>query len=204
MSQSIISLVIIVLLVVVLASSIKIIHQQKIGLVERLGKFNRRLNPGPHLLIPIIDRVQYNLDMREQVVPFPPQGVITEDNLMVNIDSVIYFQIVDPERAAYEAQSYKTAIEQLTMTTLRNIIGGMDMEAALTSREEINQKLRSVLDEATGKWGINCLLYTSDAADDTPCVDLGGRRSRTYRAGSVGLPRRLPPGSLGHATTCQH
>lgn len=102
MSQSIISLVIIVLLVVVLASSIKIIHQQKIGLVERLGKFNRRLNPGPHLLIPIIDRVQYNLDMREQVVPFPPQGVITEDNLMVNIDSVIYFQIVDPERAAYE------------------------------------------------------------------------------------------------------
>ena len=188
MPQFIPSLVIIVLLVVVLSSSIKIIHQQKIGLVERLGKFNRRLNPGPHLLIPIIDRVQHNLDMREQVVPFPPQGVITEDNLMVNIDSVIYFQIVDPERAAYEAQSYKTAIEQLTMTTLRNIIGGMDMEAALTSREEINQKLRSVLDEATGKWGIKvnrvelraieppptirdamekgCLLYTSDAADE--------------------------------------
>ena len=186
MSQSIISLVIIVLLVVVLASSIKIIHQQKIGLVERLGKFNRRLNPGPHLLIPIIDRVQYNLDMREQVVPFPPQGVITEDNLMVNIDSVIYFQIVDPERAAYEAQSYKTAIEQLTMTTLRNIIGGMDMEAALTSREEINQKLRSVLDEATGKWGIKVNRVELRAIEPPPTIrdamEKGARAERDKRA----------------------
>ena len=186
MSQSIISLVIIVLLVVVLASSIKIIHQQKIGLVERLGKFNRRLNPGPHLLIPIIDRVQYNLDMREQVVPFPPQGVITEDNLMVNIDSVIYFQIVDPERAAYEAQSYKTAIEQLTMTTLRNIIGGMDMEAALTSREEINQKLRSVLDEATGKWGIKVNRVELRAIEPPPTIrdamEKGARAERDRRA----------------------
>lgn len=186
MSQSIISLVIIVLLVVVLASSIKIIHQQKIGLVERLGKFNRRLNPGPHLLIPIIDRVQYNLDMREQVVPFPPQGVITEDNLMVNIDSVIYFQIVDPERAAYEAQSYKTAIEQLTMTTLRNIIGGMDMEAALTSREEINQKLRLVLDEATGKWGIKVNRVELRAIEPPPTIrdamEKGARAERDKRA----------------------
>ena len=186
MFQSIISLVIIVLLVVVLASSIKIIHQQKIGLVERLGKFNRRLNPGPHLLIPIIDRVQYNLDMREQVVPFPPQGVITEDNLMVNIDSVIYFQIVDPERAAYEAQSYKTAIEQLTMTTLRNIIGGMDMEAALTSREEINQKLRSVLDEATGKWGIKVNRVELRAIEPPPTIrdamEKGARAERDKRA----------------------
>jgi regulator of protease activity HflC (stomatin/prohibitin superfamily) len=94
------------------------------------------------------------MDMRENVVPFPPQGVITEDNLMVNIDSVIYFQIIDPVRAAYEAQDYIKAIEQLTMTTLRNIIGGLDLEEALTSREEINQQLRVVLDEATGKWGI--------------------------------------------------
>jgi len=186
MPQIIPSLVIIVLLVVVLSSSIKIIHQQKIGLVERLGKFNRRLNPGPHLLIPIIDRVQHNLDMREQVVPFPPQGVITEDNLMVNIDSVIYFQIVDPERAAYEAQSYKTAIEQLTMTTLRNIIGGMDMEAALTSREEINQKLRSVLDEATGKWGIKVNRVELRAIEPPPTIrdamEKGARAERDKRA----------------------
>ncbi|MDO4412994.1 SPFH domain-containing protein [Cutibacterium sp.] len=186
MSQSIVVVVIIALLVVVLASSVKIIHQQKIGLVERLGKFNRRLAPGPHVVIPIIDRVQYNLDMREQVVPFPPQGVITEDNLMVNIDSVIYFQIVDPERAAYEAQSYKTAIEQLTMTTLRNIIGGMDMEAALTSREEINQKLRAVLDEATGKWGIKVNRVELRAIEPPPTIrdamEKGARAERDKRA----------------------
>ena len=186
MPQFIVVLVIIALLVAFLASSIKIIHQQKIGLVERLGKFNRRLTPGPHLVIPIIDRVQYNLDMREQVVPFPPQGVITEDNLMVNIDSVIYFQIVDPERAAYEAQSYKTAIEQLTMTTLRNIIGGMDMEAALTSREEINQKLRSVLDEATGKWGIKVNRVELRAIEPPPTIrdamEKGARAERDKRA----------------------
>ena len=150
MPQFIPSLVIIVLLVVVLSSSIKIIHQQKIGLVERLGRVNRRLQPGRPRRIPSIDGGRHHLDMRAQVVPFPPQGVITEDNLMVKIDSVIYFQIVDPERAAYEAQSYKTAIEQLTMTTLRNIIGGMDMEAAHTSREAINQKVRAGVAAATG------------------------------------------------------
>lgn len=186
MKEIIILVVIVALVVVALTSSVKIIHQQKIGLVERLGKFNRRLNPGPHLLIPIIDRVQYDLDMREQVVPFPPQGVITEDNLMVNIDSVIYFQIVDPERAAYEAQSYKTAIEQLTMTTLRNIIGGMDMEAALTSREEINQKLRAVLDEATGKWGIKVNRVELRAIEPPPTIrdamEKGARAERDKRA----------------------
>jgi regulator of protease activity HflC (stomatin/prohibitin superfamily) len=186
MAEIIVALVIIVLVVFILASSVKIIHQQKIGLVERLGKFHRRLTPGPHLVVPIIDRVQYNLDMREQVQPFPPQGVITEDNLMVNIDSVIYFQIVDPERAAYEAQSYRTAIEQLTMTTLRNIIGGMDMEAALTSREEINQKLRSVLDEATGKWGIKVNRVELRAIEPPPTIrdamEKGARAERDKRA----------------------
>lgn len=186
MPELIVALVIVVLVVVALTSAVKIIHQQKIGLVERLGKFHRRLNPGPHLVVPIIDRVQYNLDMREQVQPFPPQGVITEDNLMVNIDSVIYFQIVDPERAAYEAQSYRTAIEQLTMTTLRNIIGGMDMEAALTSREEINQKLRSVLDEATGKWGIKVNRVELRAIEPPPTIrdamEKGARAERDKRA----------------------
>lgn len=186
MPEFVVGVIIVVVVVMALASSIKIIHQQKIGLVERLGKFHRRLNPGPHLVIPILDRVQYNLDMREQVVPFPPQGVITEDNLMVNIDSVIYFQIVDPERAAYEAQSYKTAIEQLTMTTLRNIIGGMDMEAALTSREEINQKLRAVLDEATGKWGIKVNRVELRAIEPPPTIrdamEKGARAERDKRA----------------------
>ena len=120
-----------------IANAVRVIRQQRVGVVERLGKFKRTLDPGPHLVVPLFDKVRYNMDMRENVVPFPPQGVITEDNLMVNIDSVIYFQIIDPVRAAYEAQDYIKAIEQLTMTTLRNIIGGLDLEEALTSREEI-------------------------------------------------------------------
>ncbi|WP_410171423.1 SPFH domain-containing protein [Cutibacterium granulosum] len=181
-----VAVIILVVVLVAIGSTIKIISQQQIGLVERLGKYHRRLNPGPHLMLPFIDRVRYTLDMREQVVPFPPQGVITEDNLMVNIDSVIYFQIVDPERAAYEAQSYKTAIEQLTMTTLRNIIGGMDMEAALTSREEINQKLRLVLDEATGKWGIKVNRVELRAIEPPPTIrdamEKGARAERDKRA----------------------
>ncbi|HEX8508934.1 MAG TPA: paraslipin, partial [Propionibacteriaceae bacterium] len=144
----------VVAILVLLTSAVRVVRQQRVAVVERLGKFKRTLEPGPHLLVPVIDKVRYNIDMRENVVPFPPQGVITEDNLMVSIDSVIYFQIIDPVRAAYEAQNYVQAIEQLTMTTLRNIIGGLDLEQTLTSREEINQKLRYVLDEATGKWGI--------------------------------------------------
>ena len=151
---AIITVLIAIVVVTILLRSVRVIRQQQVGLVERLGKFRRTLEPGPHLLIPVIDSVRYTMDMREVVVPFPPQGVITEDNLMVSIDSVIYFQVVDPVRAAYEAQNYIQAIEQLTMTTLRNIIGGLDLEQTLTSREEINQKRRAVLVEATGKWGI--------------------------------------------------
>jgi len=138
------------------------------------------------LVVPLFDKVRYNMDMRENVVPFPPQGVITEDNLMVNIDSVIYFQIIDPVRAAYEAQNYIKAIEQLTMTTLRNIIGGLDLEQALTSREEINQKLRVVLDEATGKWGIKVnrveLRAIEPPATIRDAMEKGARAERDKRA----------------------
>ncbi|MGA4669793.1 SPFH domain-containing protein [Propionibacteriaceae bacterium Y1923] len=184
--QIIIIAVLVVFVIIALSQSLKIISQQRIGLVERLGKYRRPLEPGPHLVIPIFDRVRYTLDMREQVVPFPPQGVITEDNLMVNIDSVIYFQIVDPVRAAYEAQSYRAAIEQLTMTTLRNIIGGMDLEAALTSREEINARLRAVLDEATGKWGIKVNRVELRAIEPPPTIrdamEMSARAEREKRA----------------------
>src|SRR5918994_2174979 len=124
--------------------------------------------------------------MGENVAPFPPQGVITEDNLMVNIDSVIYFQIIDPVRAAYEAQDYIRAIEQLTMTTLRNIIGGLDLEQALTSREQINQQLRIVLDEATGKWGIKVnrveLRAIEPPATIRDAMEKGARAERDRRA----------------------
>nr|WP_315566191.1 SPFH domain-containing protein [Arachnia propionica] len=170
----------------VLAATLKIIRQQQVAIVERLGKFRRVLDPGPHLMVPFLDRIRYILDMREEVVPFPPQGVITEDNLIVSIDSVIYFQIVDPVRAAYEAQNYRAAIEQLTMTTLRNIIGGMDLEATLTSREEINNRLRAVLDEATGKWGIKVNRVELRAIEPPPTIrdamEKGARAERDKRA----------------------
>ena len=143
-------------------------------------------SPARTWCIPVFDRVRYTLDMREAVVPFPPQGVITEDNLMVSIDSVIYFQILDPVRAAYEAQDYIKAIEQLTMTTLRNIIGGLDLEQTLTSREEINQKLRVVLDEATGKWGIKVnrveLRAIEPPATIRDAMEKGARAERDKRA----------------------
>ena len=176
----------IALVILSLAMSLKIIRQQQMAIIERLGKMHKVLGPGPHLILPLFDRVAYLLDMREEVVSFPPQGVITEDNLMVSIDSVIYFQIVDPRRAAYEAQNYRAAIEQLTMTTLRNIIGGMDLEATLTSREEINQRLRSVLDEATGKWGIKVnrveLRSIEPPATIRDAREQGARAERAKRA----------------------
>lgn len=182
----IVLIIALVALVFILGNSIRVIRQQRVGVVERLGKYRRNLEPGPHLLVPIVDKVRYNIDMREAVVPFPPQGVITEDNLMVNIDSVIYFQVIDPVRAAYEAQDYIKAIEQLTMTTLRNIIGGLDLEQALTSREEINQKLRVVLDEATGKWGIKVNRVELRAIDPPATIrdamEKGARAERDKRA----------------------
>jgi regulator of protease activity HflC (stomatin/prohibitin superfamily) len=183
---SILLLVLIVVVVAILLRSVRVIRQQQVGVVERLGKFKRTLEPGPHLLVPLLDTVRYTMDMREAVVPFPPQGVITEDNLMVSIDSVIYYQVVDPVRAAYEAQNYIQAIEQLTMTTLRNIIGGLDLEQTLTSREEINQKLRTVLDEATGKWGIKVnrveLRSIEPPATIRDAMEKGARAERDKRA----------------------
>jgi len=138
----------------VLVKSVRIIPQARAGIVERLGRYNRTLDAGLTLVIPFVDRVRPLLDLREQVVSFPPQPVITEDNLFVNIDTVIYFQVTDAKAATYEIADYISAIEQLTVTTLRNVIGGMTLEDTLTSRDKINQQLRGVLDEATGKWGI--------------------------------------------------
>ncbi|MCW2746994.1 MAG: hypothetical protein JWP10_136 [Nocardioidaceae bacterium] len=143
-----------VIAVVVLAMSVKAIPQARAGIVERFGKYRVTLPAGLNLLVPFVDRVRYMIDLREQVVSFPPQDVITEDNLVVSIDTVIYFTVNDPVAATYEIANYITAIEQLTMTTLRNIIGGFTLEHALTGRDQINSALRGELDGATGKWGI--------------------------------------------------
>ena len=138
----------------VLARTIKVIPQARAGVVERLGRFHKTLTPGLTLVVPFIDKLAPLIDLREQVVSFEPQPVITEDNLVVSIDSVIFFQVTDPKAATYEIADFIRGIEQLTVTTLRNVIGGMALERTLTSRDEINSQLRGVLDEATGKWGI--------------------------------------------------
>src|SRR5918995_11783 len=143
-----------VFVLVTLAKSVRIVPQARAGIVERLGRYNRTLDAGLALVIPFVDRVRPLIDLREQVVSFPPQPVITEDNLVVSIDTVIYFQVTDAKAATYEIADYIAAIEQLTVTTLRNVIGGKSLENALTSRDDINNQLRGVLDEATGKWGI--------------------------------------------------
>ncbi len=138
----------------VAAMTVKIIPQARAGVVERLGRYQRTLEPGLAIVIPFVDRVKPLIDLREQVVSFKPQAVITKDNVTVNIDTVLYFTITDPRAVTYEVASPLQAIEQLTVTTLRNVIGGLTLEEALTSRDQINTALRLVLDEATGKWGI--------------------------------------------------
>ncbi len=147
-------IVVAVFLLIIAMKAIKIVPQARAGIVERLGRYQRTLDAGLALVVPFVDRVKPLLDLREQVVAFPPQPVITEDNLVVGIDTVIYFTVTDPKAATYEIANPLQAIEQLTVTTLRNVIGGLTLEETLTSRDNINSQLRVVLDEATGKWGI--------------------------------------------------
>src|SRR5881394_1343438 len=154
MAGLIILLVVAALVLLTLARTIRIVPQARAGVVERLGRYSRTLTPGLAIVVPFVDRVRDMMDLREQVVSFEPQPVITEDNLVVSIDTVIYFQVTDARAATYEVANYITAVEQLTVTTLRNVVGGMKLEHALTSRDQINSELRKELDEATGKWGI--------------------------------------------------
>ena len=147
-------LIVAVLAIVTLLRSVRIVPQARAAVVERLGRYTRTQGPGVAVLLPFMDRMRPLIDMREQVVSFPPQPVITSDNLTVGIDSVIYFQVTDPRAATYEIQNYIQAVEQLTITTLRNVVGSLNLEQTLTSRDGINTQLRGVLDEATGPWGI--------------------------------------------------
>src|ERR1700742_4159640 len=146
--------VIIVFLLIVFARTVRIVPQARAGVVERLGRYHRTLNPGMTLLVPFVDRLKPLIDLREQVVTFPPQPVITEDNLLVQIDTVLYFTVNDARSSTYEIANPLQAIEQITVTTLRNVVGSLTLEQALTSRDHINAQLRGVLDEATNRWGI--------------------------------------------------
>jgi len=162
--------VIALFILIVLAKTVRVIPQARAGVVERLGRYSRTLTPGLTLVVPFIDRVKPLLDLREQAVSFEPQPVITEDNLVVSIDTVIYFQITDPKSATYEIANPVNAIDLLTVTTLRNVIGGMTLEQTLTSRETINDQLRGILDDATGKWGIRVHRVELKSVDPPPSI----------------------------------
>ena len=155
MEALIVAAVVLLFVVVVLTRAVRIIPQARAGIVERLGRYHKTLDPGLHFLIPFLDKLRRPLvDMREQVVTFQPQPVITQDNVTISIDTVFYFTITDPFRSTYEVANLLLAVEQLTITTLRNVIGSLTLEEALTSRDKINSDLRIVLDEATERWGI--------------------------------------------------
>lgn len=160
----------ILFVVFIVAGAVQVVPQSRALVIERLGKFHTVMFAGLHLVIPFLDRIASRVDLREQVTSFPPQPVITADNVVVSIDSVIYYQINDPMRATYEVVNYIQAIEQLTVTTLRNVIGSLDLEATLTSRDSINTQLRGVLDEATGRWGIRVNRVELKAIDPPPTI----------------------------------
>ena len=159
-----------IFIVVALVRSVRIVPQSQAYVIERLGRFQAVFYGGFHLLVPFVDRVASRIDVREQVANFPPQSVITADQAMVSIDSVIYYQITDPRNATYEVANFIQAIEQLTATTLRNLIGSLDLEQTQTSRDSINKQLRGVLDEATGTWGIRVTRVELKSIEPPPRV----------------------------------
>jgi regulator of protease activity HflC (stomatin/prohibitin superfamily) len=165
-TPALIALIVIAALVVfVLARSVTIVPQAQAKVIERLGRYSRTLSPGLALLVPFVDRVRATIDLREQVISFPPQPVITSDNLQVGIDTVLYFQVTDPRLAVYGIANYITGMEQLTTTTLRNVVGGLNLEGALTGRDGINSQLREVLDGTTGPWGLRVARVEIKAID---------------------------------------
>ncbi len=171
MDPVVIALIVIALLVVVvLVKSVTIVPQAQAKVIERLGRYSRTLSPGLSILVPFVDRVRATIDLREQVISFPPQPVITSDNLQVGIDTVVYFQVTDPRLAVYGIANYITGMEQLTTTTLRNVVGGLNLEGALTGRDGINSQLREVLDGTTGPWGLRVARVEIKAIDPPPSI----------------------------------
>ncbi|WP_235921731.1 SPFH domain-containing protein [Lentzea tibetensis] len=171
MSPTIIVIAVLALFVLIIAiKAVQVIPQAQAAVIERLGRYRSTAAPGLNVIVPFIDRVRARIDLREQVVSFPPQPVITRDNLTVSIDTVIYFQVTEPRSAVYEISNYIVGVEQLTITTLRNVVGGMSLEETLTSRDSINQQLRGVLDEATGRWGIRVARVELKSIDPPPSI----------------------------------
>ena len=167
---AVVALIVVVLAGFFVVKTIRVVPQAMAGIVERFGRYHRTLQAGLNIVVPVVDRLRPLIDLREQVVSFPPQPVITKDNLVVSIDTVIYFQVTDAKAATYEVANFITAVEQLTVTTLRNVVGGMDLENTLTSRDQINDELRRELDEATGKWGIRVGRVELKAIEPPPSI----------------------------------
>src|SRR4051794_33366805 len=170
MVELIAGIVVALFVIITILRSVRIVPQQRAGIVERLGRNSRPLAAGPPLLIPYVERIRHMADLRKRVVPFPPQPVITEDSLSVNVDTVVYYTVTSARDATYEIANFIQAIEQLTVTTLRNVIGSMDLEKTLTSRETINDALRGVLDEATGQWGVRVNRVEIRAIEPPPTI----------------------------------
>ncbi|NYI84710.1 regulator of protease activity HflC (stomatin/prohibitin superfamily) [Saccharopolyspora hordei] len=170
MSGLIVLAVVVLLVLIIAVKSVMVVPQAQTAVVERLGKFRTVAEPGLNFLVPFLDRVRARIDLREQVVSFPPQPVITQDNLTVSIDTVVYFQVTDSRSAVYEISNYIVAVEQLTTTTLRNVVGAMSLEETLTSRDAINTQLRGVLDQETGRWGIRVARVELKAIDPPPSI----------------------------------
>ncbi|WP_343035572.1 SPFH domain-containing protein [Isoptericola sediminis] len=170
----------VIFVVTALFKMVRVVPQATALIIERLGRYQKTFDPGLHWLVPFIDKVRAGVDLREQVVSFPPQPVITSDNLVVEIDTVIYFQVTEPKAAVYEISNYIKGIEQLTVTTLRNVVGSMDLEQTLTSRDQINGQLRGVLDEATGRWGVRVNRVELKSID--PPASVQGAMEQQMRA----------------------
>lgn len=170
MSALVIVFALILLMGVVLAKSVALVPQAEAAVIERLGRYSRTASGQLTILVPFIDRIRAKVDLRERVVSFPPQAVITKDNLTVSIDTVVYFQVTSPQAAVYEIDNYIAGVEQLATTTLRNVVGGMTLEDTLTSRETINRQLRGVLDEATGRWGLRVARVELKSIDPPPSI----------------------------------
>ncbi len=187
----IVAVVVVLFLLVLFARTVRIVPQARAGIVERLGRYHRTLNPGITLLMPFVDRLRPLIDLREQVVSFPPQPVITEDNLVVQIDTVLYFTVNDARSSTYEVANPLQAIEQITVTTLRNVIGSLSLEQALTSRDHINAQLRGVLDEASTKWGIRVNRVELKSID--PPGSIQERWRSRCAPSATAAPRSSPP-----------
>ncbi len=204
---AVVIIALVLLVIIVVAKAIMVVPQAQSAVIERLGRFRTVASPGLTFLVPFLDKVRARIDLREQVVSFPPQPVITEDNLTVSIDTVVYFQVTDSRAAVYEISNYIVGVEQLTTTTLRNVVGGMSLEQTLTSRDSINTQLRGVLDEATGRWGIRVGRVEPGSCGHRVNVPRGTCRRRARRRRS----RRCSPRSRRvarrrkswHTSTCR-